>query len=53
MYCLRHSGILGNYNGNPDDDVMFRNGTVEMDSVDDRLIHEVGQSCECCVRSCI
>ena len=53
LCIVLYSGILGNYNGNPEDDIMFRNGTVEMNSMNDRLIHEVGQSCEFCVRSCV
>ena len=38
--------MIGNYNGVVEDDVMFRNGTVVTENVNDRLIHEVGQSCE-------
>ena len=40
------AGMIGNYNGVVEDDVKFRNGTVVTENVDDRLIHEVGQSCE-------
>ena len=43
---LYRTGMIGNYNGVVEDDVMFRNGTVVTENVDDRLIHEVGQSCE-------
>ena len=38
--------MIGNYNGVVEDDVMFRNGTVVAENVNDRIIHEVGQSCE-------
>ena len=44
--------MIGNYNGDVTDDVMFRNGTVVRENVDDRVIHKVGQSCKC-VCSCI
>ena len=46
LLCV-YAGLMGNYNGVVEDDIMFRNGTVVMENVDDRLIHEVGQSCEC------
>ena len=45
--------MIGNYNGVVEDDVMFRNGTVVTENVNDRLIHEVGQSCECVCVSCM
>ncbi len=39
------SGLSGNFNGDPMDDVVFRNGTMLTPPVDDRILHEVGQSC--------
>ncbi len=39
-------GLMGNYNGDPMDDVVFRNGTMLAANVSDRIIHEVGQSCK-------
>ena len=39
-------GLMGNYNGDPTDDVVFRNETMLAHNVSDRMIHEVGQSCE-------
>ena len=40
------SGLMGDYNGIPDDDLVFRNGTMLSSNVSDRVIHEFGQSCE-------
>ncbi len=39
------SGLSGNFNGNRSDDVVFRNGTMLTPPVEDRILHEVGQSC--------
>ena len=40
------TGLLGNFNGDSSDDLMYRNGTIiDVDSPDD-LIHDFGQSCE-------
>ena len=40
------SGLLGNFNGNQTDDLMFPNNTVLTGSVTDRMIHAFGQSCK-------
>ena len=39
-------GLLGNFNGNIIDDLMYPNGTVLTDGASDREIHDFGQSCE-------
>lgn len=39
------AGLSGNFNGNPMDDVVFKNGTMLTPPVADRVLHEVGQSC--------
>ncbi len=44
MFC---AGMVGNYNGNVTDDVVFRNGTlVPLSEFSFRLLHQVGLSCE-------
>ncbi len=44
MFC---AGMVGNYNGNRTDDVVFRNGTlVPLSEFSFRLLHQVGLSCE-------
>lgn len=41
------AGLLGNFNGNQTDDLMFPNKTVLTgSSVTDRMIHAFGQSCK-------
>ena len=40
------SGLSGNYNGDPMDDVVFKNGSMLTPPVSDPVIHEVGQSCK-------
>ncbi len=48
-------GLMGNYNGDPMDDIVYRNGTMLAANVSDRMIHDFGQSCKsskyfcCCV----
>ncbi len=39
-------GLLGDFNGDPGNDLVFRNGTTLFGNVTDRVIHKVGQSCE-------
>ena len=39
-------GLMGNFNGDPMDDVLFKNGSMLAHNVSDRMIHEVGQSCK-------
>ena len=44
MFC---AGMVGNYNGNQTDDVVYRNGTmVSLSEFSFRLLHQVGLSCE-------
>ena len=38
-------GLLGNFNGNQEDDLEFRNGTQLPSDAPDSLIHQFGQSC--------
>ena len=39
--------MVGNYNGNVTDDVIFRNGTmVPISEFSFRILHQVGLSCE-------
>lgn len=40
-------GLLGVWDGNKDNDLVFRNGSMLQGNVTDRQIHECGQSCEC------
>lgn len=51
-YVYYYPGMLGNFNGIVEDDIMFRNGTIITDNLDDQLMHEVAQSCEYHVISC-
>ena len=39
-------GLLGNYNGNNTDDLIYPNGTLLDTGAGDRMIHEFGQTCE-------
>ncbi len=39
-------GLMGNYNGDPTDDIVFRNGDMLSGNVSDRMIHDFGQSCK-------
>ncbi|XP_064388044.1 uncharacterized protein LOC135336225 isoform X3 [Halichondria panicea] len=39
-------GLMGNYNGDPTDDIVFRNGDMLSGNVSDRMIHDFGQSWE-------
>ena len=42
-----YAGMVGNYNGNVTDDVVFRNGTmVPISEFSFRILHQVGLSCE-------
>ena len=44
---MLYAGMVGNYNGNVTDDVMFRNGTmVPISEFSFRILHQVGLSCE-------
>ncbi len=46
-YLLSCAGMVGNYNGNVTDDVIFRNGTmVPISEFSFRILHQVGLSCE-------
>ncbi len=39
--------MIGNYNDDVTDDVMYRDGTVvSPDEVTDQVVHAVGQSCK-------
>ena len=38
-------GLLGNFNEDPSDDFIFRDGTTLEFDASDRMIHEFGQSC--------
>ncbi len=50
MFC---AGMVGNYNGNRTDDVVFRNGTlVPLSEFSFRLLHQVGLSCELLMYYC-
>ena len=40
------SGLLGNFNGESSDDLMYANGTVVELNSPYNVIHEFGQSCE-------
>ena len=40
------SGMLGNYNGNPNDDFVLPNGTVLPPNSTDRQLYVFGQSCK-------
>lgn len=40
------SGLLGNFNGDSSDDLMYPNGTVLDVNSSDRFIHDLGQSCK-------
>lgn len=39
------TGLLGNYNGNPNDDFKFPNGTVLLPNSTDKQLYIFGQSC--------
>ncbi len=39
-------GLMGDFNGDPANDITFRNGTTLYGNVSDRAIHEMGQSCK-------
>ena len=39
-------GLLGNFDGNPKNDFIYRNGTIASDSISDREKHSVAQSCK-------
>ncbi len=44
MFC---AGMVGNYNGDQTDDVVYRDGTmVPLSEFSFRLLHQVGLSCE-------
>ena len=46
-YLMSYAGMVGNYNGNVTDDVIFRNGTmVPISEFSFRILHQVGLSCE-------
>ena len=40
------TGMLGNYNGNPDDDFIYPNGTILPSNFSDRQLYSFGQSCK-------
>ena len=40
-------GLLGNFNQNGDDDLIYPNGTVLDINATDTEVHDFGQSCEC------
>ena len=40
------SGMLGNYNGNPNDDFVLPNGTMLPSNASDRQVYTFGQSCK-------
>ena len=43
-------GLLGVWNGNKEDDFVFRNGTILSANATDREIHRFGQDCKfCCI----
>ena len=47
------TGLMGNYNGDSTDDLVFRNGTMLPRNVSDKIIHEMGQSCEFKLLVCV
>ena len=40
------TGMLGNYNGNPNDDFIYPNGTILPSNSSDRQLYSFGQSCK-------
>ena len=40
------TGLLGNFNGDIEDDYMYPNGTTLDPDASDRMIHDFGQSCK-------
>ncbi len=51
MFC---TGMVGNYNGDQTDDVVYRDGTmVPISEFSFRLLHQVGLSCELLTRMSI
>ena len=39
-------GLLGNFDGDDTNDLMYRNGTIASDDIPDREKHVLGQTCE-------
>ena len=39
-------GLLGNFDGDDTNDLMYRNGTIASDDIPDREKHILGQTCE-------
>ena len=39
-------GLLGNFDGNPDNDFVFQNGDVLTQNASERYIFQFGQSCK-------
>ena len=40
------TGLLGNFDGENTNDLMYRNGTIASDNIPDREKHILGQTCE-------
>ena len=40
-------GLLGNFDGDDTNDLMYRNGTIASDDIPDSEKHILGQTCEC------
>ena len=40
------TGLLGNFDGDDTNDLMYRNGTIASDNIPDREKHVLGQTCE-------
>ena len=40
------TGLLGNFDGDDTNDLMYRNGTIASDDIPDREKHILGQTCE-------
>ena len=40
------TGLLGNFDGDDTNDLMYRNGTIASDNIRDREKHVLGQTCE-------
>ena len=40
------TGLLGNFDGNDTNDLIYRNGTTASNDIRDSKKHEVGQTCE-------
>ena len=47
-------GLLGTWNGNPDDDFLTSSGTtLPSDSTEEELFHNFGQTCKLCYNICV